>query len=158
MEDIRKTTVLTLQNGVSSASPNEELCDCCPLASSKCISLFSFPEIRPWLSIYLDWNPPTPKKLVLRVTNRRTKFWTAAGAGLWHGLSSADLITLNSSMVSKADPFCLCQRENNRGETPPHTHFPVVRASFAGVEVSKFILSILPGGCSYAALFTVAES
>lgn len=39
---------------------------------------------------------------------------------------------------------------------------PTTVSSYAGflrvVEASKFISSVLLGGCSYAALFTVAES
>lgn len=40
----------------------------------------------------------------------------------------------------------------------PTTTLPSYTSFLRGVEASKFISSILPGGCSYAALFTVAES
>lgn len=46
-------------------------------------------------------------------------------------------------------------------QTPPTTTTTTLLSYtgfLPGVGVSKFISSILSGGCSYAALFTVAES
>lgn len=56
--------------------------------------------------------------------------------------------------------FCLGSGKNKCEVTQwsPDAALPSYASSLRGVGASKFILSILPGGCSYAALFTVAES
>lgn len=67
-------------------------------------------------------------------------------------------ICVSSSLVEKKKRRVTQYSQTPRKPLPlpaallPYTSF------LPGEGASKFILSILPGGCSYAALFTVAES
>lgn len=76
-------------------------------------------------------------------------------------LPLAGISTLTLAAMGKTDPCFVLVRGKKKCEVTqwsPDAALPSYASSLRGVGAGKFISSILPGGCSYAALFTVAES